>query len=229
MSPVNPVVERWRARAAEDPDTFWAEAASELHWFRTWDSVFEPDPPTFRWFAGGRINMAYNCVDHQALLGRGGHAALAYANERGQRTVLTYAQLLQLVRRISAALRGMGIGKGDRITVYMRPCPEAIAVMLATVRIGAIHSVVFAGFGAGALSGRIEASGSRLVLTADITYRKGNDVDLKTIVDDALPLSGDTVEKVIVLRRAEAACPMTSGRDITWEEFLSKGEGQPDG
>ena len=223
------MVERWRARAAEEPDAFWAEAASELPWFRTWDAVFEHQPPTFRWFPGGRTNMAYNAVDHQVKVGNGGRAALAYANERGVRTVLTYSQLLNMVTRLSAALRGMGIGKGDRITVYMPTCPESIALMLATLRIGAIHSVVFAGFGAGALAGRVEASGSRLVFTGDVTFRRGNDVDLKTIVDDAAPLWGDTVEHVIVLRRARVDCAMTAGRDIPWEDFLARGEGRPDG
>src|SRR5439155_3126132 len=167
--------------------------------------------------------------DHQVKVGNGGRAALAYANERGVRTVLTYSQLLNMVTRLSAALRGMGIGKGDRITVYMPTCPESIALMLATLRIGAIHSVVFAGFGAGALAGRVEASGSRLVFTGDVTFRRGNEVDLKTIVDDAAPLWGDTVEHVIVLRRARVDCAMTAGRDITWEDFLAGGDGQPDG
>jgi acetyl-CoA synthetase len=151
MDTVNPVAQRWYTEAAEDPEGFWARAADELPWFRKWDRVYERDYPTFRWFIGAKTNLAYNCVDRHVAQGRGGHAAIAYVNERGERRVLTYAQLRYEVRRVSAALRGMGIGKGDRITIYMPVVPEAIILMLATVRIGAIHSVVFAGFGAGAL------------------------------------------------------------------------------
>ena len=151
MDTVNPVAQRWYREATEDPEGFWARAADELPWFRKWDRVYERDYPTFRWFIGAKTNLGYNCVDRHVAQGRGGHAAIAYVNERGERRVLTYAQLLHEVRRVSAALRGMGIGKGDRITIYMPVVPEAIMLMLATVRIGAIHSVVFAGFGAGAL------------------------------------------------------------------------------
>ena len=142
--------------------------------------------------------------------------------------MLTYAQLLYEVERTAAALRGMGIGKGDRLTIYMPVCPEAIVLMLATVRIGAIHSVVFAGFGAGAVSERIVASGSRLVFTTDITFRKGKDVRLKEIVDDSLEVDRGIVEHVIVLPRAGDA-PMTEGRDISWSEFLARGDGHDGG
>src|ERR1019366_9835183 len=118
-------------------------------------------------------------------------------NERGERRVFTYEELRNEVERAAAALRGMGIGKGDRITIYMPTCPEAVILMLATVRIGAIHVVIFAGFGERALGDRIRASGSRLVFTCDVTYRKGKDVRLKEIVDEALQ-GGSDVERVIV-------------------------------
>ena len=176
---VNPVVNRWLEEARETPDQFWAKAASELHWFRPWDSVFDWDFPTFRWFTGGETNLAYNALDFHVLRGWGGHTALIYANERGERRLFTYGQLLHEVERTAAALRGLGLQKGDRLTIYMPTCPEAIILMLASVRIGAIHSVVFAGFGAGALGDRIRASGSRAVFISDITYRKGKDVAIK--------------------------------------------------
>jgi acetyl-CoA synthetase len=150
-------------------EDFWAQAAGELPWFRRWDRVFERDGPSFRWFAGGETNLAWNCLDRHVEAGRGGHAAVIYANERGERRTLTYAELLAEVERAAAALRALGIAKGDRLTLYLPTSPEAIVLMLATVRIGAIHSVVFAGFGAGALGDRIGASGSRLVLTSDVT------------------------------------------------------------
>src|SRR5262249_35651846 len=164
--------------------------------------------------------------DRHVADGRGGHAALAAANERGERRVFTYAQLLSQVQRVAAALRGMGVEKGDRITIYMPTCPEAILLMLAAVRIGAIHVVVFAGFGAGALGDRIRASGSKLVFTADRTFRKGKDVDLKTIVDQALTGAPHAVERVVVFPRGGAPAPITPGRDLAWDEFLGHARGQ---
>ncbi|HEY5617517.1 MAG TPA: acetate--CoA ligase [Vicinamibacterales bacterium] len=225
MNLITPVVNRWIQEAKEDPEGFWGRAANELPWFRAWDLVFEWDFPTFRWFVGGETNLAYNALDHHVKHGRGGHTALIYFNERGERRFFTYAELLHEVERIAAALRGMGVTKGDRLTVYMPICPEAIVLMLATVRIGAIHLVVFAGFGEQALADRIEASGSRLVFTADVTYRKGKDVLLKGIVDGAVrQVRG--VEHVIVLNRTGGQSPMQDGRDLSWDEFLARGSGR---
>lgn len=229
MQLINPIVRRWVQAAREDPEGFWARAAEKLPWFRKWERTFEWEFPTFRWFIGGQTNLAFNCLDRHVAEGRSGQAALIYVNERGERRVFTYAQLLREVRRIAAALRGMGIKKGDRLTIYMPTSPEAIMLMLATVRIGAIHSVVFAGFGAGALADRITASGSRLVFTADVTYRKGRDIRLKEVVDEALKMAGDTVEHVVVWRRTDQDVPLTAGRDLFWDEFLKRAEGQPDG
>ena len=228
MDTINPVAQRWYTEAAEDPEGFWARAAEELPWFRKWDQVYERDYPSFRWFIGAKTNLAYNCVDRHVAQGRGGHAAIAYVNERGERRVHTYAQLRYEVERIAASLRGMGIGKGDRVTIYMPVIPEAVMLMLATVRIGALHSVVFAGFGAGALGDRIDASGSRLVFTTDVTYRKGRDINLKEIVDAAVE-GQSKVEHVVVLARGEERPPMTPGRDIDWDDFLSCGEGHDGG
>src|SRR6266545_4215592 len=143
MDPINPIVRRWREDATADPEAFWARAADALPWFRKWDQVFEWNYPTFKWYVGAQTNLAYNCLDHHIARGWGGHAALVYVNERGERRVFTYAQLKHEVERVAAALRGLGIAKGDRVTVYMPTCPEAIALLLAIVRIGAIHMVVF--------------------------------------------------------------------------------------
>ncbi len=222
MEPINPIVQRWRQEATTDPEGFWGRAAEALPWFRKWDRVFEWNFPTFRWFLGAQTNLAYNGLDYHVARGWGGHTALIYANERGERRLFTYAQLKRHVERVAAALRGMGIQKGDRLTIYMPTCPEAIMLMLATVRIGAIHSVVFAGFGAGALGERIQASGSRLVFTADVAFRKGKDVRLKEIVDQALGTAGEGVERVVVLRRSGDGAPMTAGRDLDWPEFLAR-------
>ncbi len=226
---VSPIVRRMQEDARRDPGAFWSRAAEELHWFRKWDEPFVWQPPTFRWFVGGQTNLAFNCLDYHVQRGRGGQAALIYLNERGERQVFTYAQLRREVERVAAALRGLGMGRGDRLTIYMPVCPEAIVLMLATVRIGAIHSVVFAGFGAQALADRIAASGSRLVFTADVAYRRGGQVRLKEVVDQALALSGDGVERVVVLRRTADGAPMTPDRDLLWQEFLRRGEGQDGG
>jgi acetyl-CoA synthetase len=229
MQPINPIVRRWRQDAADNPDQFWARAAEQLAWFRNWDQVFEWNYPTFRWFGGAQTNLSSNALDRHVKRGWGGHAALVYLTERGEQRVFTYTMMLREVERIAAALRGLGIQKGDRLTIYMPVCPESIMLMLATVRIGAIHSIVFAGFGAGALADRVTASGSRLVFTADKTYRKGKDVPLKGLVDSAMALGCDGVEHVILLQRGGVDAPMKSGRDLTWDEFLARGEGQDGG
>ncbi len=221
MELVNPIVGAILREAREDSEGYWARCAAELPWLRPWDSVFEPGPPSFRWFAGAETNLAWQCVDRHVEAGRGGHAAVIYANERSERHVLTYAQLRHEVRRAAAALRALGIGRGDRVTLSLPVCVEALVLMLATVRIGAIHSVVFAGFGAGALADRIEASGSRLVVYADVTYRKGAEVPLGGIVEEALALGGGGVEHVVVLPRGGAA----GGRGLPWVDFLAGGEG----
>jgi acetyl-CoA synthetase len=226
---INPAVRRMHREAAEDPEGFWARAAADLPWFRGWDTVFDWRPPTFEWFLGARTNLSYNCLDHHVARGWGGHGALVYVTERGERRTLTYAQLLEDVKRTAAALRGLGVRRGDRVAVYMPTTPEAITVMLACSRIGAIHLVVFAGFGSGALGERIRLAGARVVMAADITYRKGKDVPLKGIVDDAVAESGGVVEKVVVFRRGAEPVPMTEGRDITWEDFLEGAEGQDTG
>lgn len=229
MDLINPIVRRWMEDAAADPEAFWARAARKLPWFRQWDRAFSWDYPNFRWFEGGLTNLAYNALDHHVAKGRGGHAALVALNERGERRLFTYAQLRREVERVAAALRGMGIGKGDRVTVYMPTTPEAIMVMLAAVRIGAMHVVVFAGFGAKALGDRIRASGSRLVFTTDVTYRKGKDVRLKEIVDAALEGEPHDVERVVVLSRTGSDAAPTGARDLSWADFLARGASQSGG
>jgi len=213
--------------AARDPDGYWAAQAEQLPWLRRWDTVFAHDFPTFRWFVGGETNLGHNCLDHQVAQGHAAKTALVYANERGERARYTYGELASAVEQAGRALRGLGVGRGDRITLYMPTCPEAIVAMLAAVRIGAIHSVVFAGFGARALADRVQASGSRLVLTADVTYRKGKDVRLKPIVDEALELGEHDVEHVVVLRRGAEDVSLSSGRDLSWSDFLARAGGDP--
>jgi acetyl-CoA synthetase len=228
VSLIIPTVQRLVEDARQDPEGFWERAARELPWWKPWNRVFEWKFPTFRWFVGAETNLAHAALDVHVARGWGGHAALIYFNERGDRTVLTYAQLLHEVKRAAAALRGLGVVKGDRVTVYMPTSPEAIMLMLACVRIGAIHSVVFAGFGAKALGDRIQASGSRFVFTADVSYRKGKDVRLKEIVDEAIQTSGARVERVVILKRTTAPMPWIADRDLSWMEFLERSAGQRD-
>jgi acetyl-CoA synthetase len=229
MNLINPVVQRWIDDAKQDPEVFWGKAAEQLPWLRKWDRVFEWTPPTFRWFSGGETNLSYSALDHHVQRGWGGHAALVYCNERGERQVFTYAQMLREVEKMAAALRGMGIQKGDRVTIYMPTCPEAIMLMLAAVRIGAIHMVVFAGFGAQALGDRVQASGSRLIFTTDVTYRKGKNTQLKEIVDAALAKGNGSVEHVIVLKRTDEPTLMEPERDISWQAFLDSAQGHSGG
>ncbi len=235
MELISPRIRALRRAAIDDPDAFWARAAEALPWRRRWDRVFEWDPDApdehgryFRWYIGGITNLAWNCVDRHVERGQGGRAALVCENERGERTVLTYAQLEHEVRRAAAALRGLGIRRGDRVGIYMPTCAEAIVLMLACTRIGAIHIVVFAGFGAGALGDRLEMAGAKAVFCADVTYRKGKEVPLKGIVDEALAAQGSRVERVVVLVRGGAEPPMRPGRDLTWPEFLGLGAGRSD-
>ena len=214
-------------RSLEDPERFWLDVANEvISWTQPPQRAFEqPDPPSFRWFPGGRTNLVYSALDRHVAAGRGEHPALIALNERGERQQLTYAQLRDVVETAAAALRALGIGHGDRVTIYMPTCVEAIVAMLATVRIGAVHCVVFAGFGAGALGDRIRASGSRLVIGSDVTYRKGNEVDLRSILAEALTASPHDVEHVVMLERGAASGAPAIAGQISWTQFLGMGSG----
>jgi acetyl-CoA synthetase len=213
-------------RALEDPEDFWGEIAEQLYWFKRWDKVFEWNYPNFTWFKGGIINLSYNCLGYNIQRGRGNHAAIIWENGEGLSTrVLTYNQLLYEVKRFAAALKVLGVRKGDRVTIYMPMIPEAAVAMLAASRIGAIHSVVFGGFGYGALADRIIDAKPKILVTADVGFRRGNVVNLKEVVDEALKIGGKSVEKVVLLIRSEKSVPTTPGRDILWEEALEKGKG----
>src|SRR3972149_6068993 len=196
---IHPWVRRMVEETHNDLEGFWGRAAEQLPWFRKWDKVLERQYPSFRWYVNGLTNISYNAVDRHVENGRGGHAALAYENEAGERRVFTYAQLLEEVKRVAAALRGLGVERGDRVAIYMPTMPEAIIALLATTRIGAIHLVVFAGFGSAALADRVQVAGAKVLLTADVTLRKGKNILLKGIVDEALETPGQSVEHVVVL------------------------------
>ena len=226
MTPAETVA-AWRAAATRDPEGFWAAAAEKVPWSKRWDTVLEWDPPTFRWFVGGETNLAYNCLDAHVIAGEGDRIALITENERGERQERTYAELLEEARAIGRGLRAMGIGRGDRIAIYMPTCEEAIALMLGAIRIGVVIIVIFAGFGSGALGERVRLAGARAVFATDVTYRKGKDVLLKGIVDEAIA-GAPTVERVVVLKRGTADISWDAARDQTWEDFLRHGAGRDD-
>jgi len=220
-----PKLQSMLSRALEDPENFWGEVAGELHWFKKWDKVLDWNPPDFTWFKGGLTNLAYNCLDANLKKGRGNRPAIIWENGEGfpSRTI-TYDQLDREVGEFANALKALGIGRGDRITIYMPMVPEAAIAMLATTKIGAIHSVIFGGFGYGAIADRIEDAGSKVVVTADVGYRRGGQIKLKEIVDEALKSSESEVRQVVVLKRGSQNVPMTSGRDVLWEEAVARGQ-----
>ena len=221
MEVINAIIKRWRHDADTDFEGFWARAADALPWFRKWETVFEWTPPTFRWFSGGLTNLCYNCLDTHVRHGRGGHAALVAENERGEQQVLTYAQLLSAVESAAAGLRHIGVKRGSRVAIYMPTCAEAITAMLAASRIGAIHLVVFAGFGSEALADRIRLAGAHVLLTADVTWRKGNEVRLWQIARRALADPASPIQTVVVLVRGGARPELDLGRDLDWHDWLN--------
>ena len=218
-------VRAWRREATHDPERFWAKAAEALPWFRKWERVLDWQAPTFRWYRGGLSNLAYNAVDHHVAAERGNRVALITENERGERRSLTYAELLRETKRVGAALRAMGIKKGDRIAIYMPTSAEAIILMLGAVRIGVVILVVFAGFGAGALGERIRLAGARALFATDVTYRKGKDVPLLGIVAQAIA-DAPTVERVVVLRRTASTDHVRD--ELSWADFLKGARGHDD-
>ena len=230
MDLVGPVVRRIQREALDDPDGFWGEAAQRIPWASQWDRVFEWTPdetPAFRWFRGGETNLAWGCLDTQVEQGNGGRAALIALDELGGQRVFTYAQLLRRVERIAASLRAIGVRRGDRVAIYMPTNFEAIALMLACARIGAIHLVIFAGFGAGAIADRVKMANARFLFMTDVTYRRGRDAPLDGFVRGALENegAGEVVEQVIVERRRADSPEVAPGKELSWEEFLAAGEG----
>jgi acyl-coenzyme A synthetase/AMP-(fatty) acid ligase len=213
-------------RALDDPDTFWGEAADELHWFKRWERAFDWQYPNFTWFKGGVTNLAYNCLERNIVSGRGSRPAIIWENgENLPPRVLTYEQLLNDVSDFAGALKRLGVGRGDRVTIYMPMVPEAAVAMLATARIGAIHSAVFGGFGYGALADRIEDADPKVVVTTDVGYRRGAPVKLKEVVDQALQVGGKKAQRVIVLKRGKESPPMNPKMDVFWEEAVESGKG----
>lgn len=189
-----------RAEAAADPDAFWAERARLVEWIEPWQEVCRFEPPNHAWFVGGKLNATASCIDRNVHSDRRNRAAIVWIGEDGDERTYTYARLYREVNRFANALRRLGVAKGDRVVVYMPLVPEGIVTMLACARIGAIHSVVYAGMGSQALRSRIEDSGAKVVVCSDYTYRRGKQIPLKPTVDEAVR-DIVSVEHVIVHRR----------------------------
>ncbi len=188
-------------RSLRDPEGFWQSVAGELYWRRRWERPLDGEnPPFYRWFVGGETNMAYNALDRHVEGGRGNRAALIWVGSNGESRVLRYYDLYSLTNRMARVLSDMGLGRGDRVVIYMPMVPEAAAAMLAVARLGAVHSVVFSGFGVQALAERIRDADAGLVITADAMYRRGKVIRLKDIVDEAVARVGRPV-KALVYRR----------------------------
>jgi len=184
-----------------DPDGFWDTIARDLEWFQPWDRVKEWDYPYARWFLNGKLNITHNCLDRHAHNQRRNKVAIMWRGEtESEEQIYTYRQLFQAVCRFANGLKSLGVGKGDRVCIYMPVVPEQVIAMLACARIGAIHSVVFGGFGANALNQRIRGIGAKVVITADATYRRGRTIPLKNVVAEAV-VNAPSVERIVVLRR----------------------------
>ncbi|MFQ1003342.1 acetate--CoA ligase [Modestobacter sp. SSW1-42] len=208
-------------RAAADRLGFWAEAAARLDWAEPWTEVLDwSNPPFAKWFVGGKLNVAVNCVDRHVDAGHGEKVAYHWVGEPGDTRTITYAQLKDEVCRTANALTELGVTAGDRVAIYMPMIPETVFAMLACARIGAVHMVVFGGFSPEALASRITDADAKVVITADGGYRRGAPSALKPNVDEALTKS-EGVRSVLVVKRTEQDVAWTPGRDVWWHDLVA--------
>ncbi len=204
----------------EQPEKFWGRAAEELHWFKKWDKVLEWKAPWAKWFVNGQLNLSYNCLDRHVQTARKNKAALIWESEPGEIRTFTYQQLYKEVQKFANVLKGLGVRKGDRVAIYMGMTPELPIAMLACARIGAPHSIVFGGFSANALVDRIHDSQAVAVITQDGSYRRGAEVKLFPVVEEALK-SCPSIKHVVVYKRTGSPVNLTAGRDHWWHELMS--------
>ena len=208
------------ARSIDDPEGFWAEQAETLTWQEKWHTVLDWKVPFARWFVGGKLNLSENCLDRHASTWRKNKAAIIWEGEPGETRVVTYGELLREVCKFANVLKSLGVHKGDRVGIYLPMIPEAAVAMLACARIGAVHSVVFGGFSAEAVSDRMNDAEAKLIVTADGAYRRGSIVHLKANVDAACP-SIPSVARVVVVRRTGETIEMKGGRDVWYHEAMA--------
>ncbi|HEX2728939.1 MAG TPA: AMP-binding protein, partial [Rubrobacteraceae bacterium] len=207
-------------KAAEDYEGFWAEQARELHWFKEFDQVLQWDPPEAQWFVGGKINVAYNCLDYQVEQGKGDKTAFIWeGDEPGDTKTYTYSELTAEVKKFANVLKDLGVEKGDRVGIYLPMIPELAIAMLACARIGAPHSIVFSAFSPGSLRDRLNDAEAKVLVTADSAPRGGKVSPLKENANKALDDS-PSVENVVVVKRTGDDVPMTDGRDQYWQDLM---------
>ena len=212
--------------AAADDEGFWARQAAELlDWSRDWDTICEWELPYAKWFVGGTLNVAANCLDRHVAAGLGDRVAIHWEGEPGDTRTITYGDLLGEVQRFANALKGLGVQKGDRVNIYLPMIPEAAVAMLACARIGAAHSVVFGGFSAQALADRINDAAAKVLITADGGYRRGDVFPLKTAADEAVAAT-TTIEHVVVVQRGKNEVPMVDGRDHWYHELIAAADAE---
>jgi acetyl-CoA synthetase len=204
-----------------DFEGFWARQAEDLlDWSKPWDTVLEWDLPFAKWFVGGKIKASYNGLDRHVIAGHGDQVAYHWEGEPGDTRTITYSQLLDEVSRLANALKALGVGRGDRVNVYLGMVPELPMALLACARIGAAHSVVFGGFSADSLRDRINDAEAKVLITGDGAWRRGSIVPLKEIADEALGAC-PSIEKVLVLRRTGQDVAMADGRDVWWHDVVT--------
>src|ERR1043165_6577243 len=211
------------ADAEKDPEAYWARLAGELEWITPWTKILDWQPPHAKWFVGGQLNAAVNCVDRHVRHGRRNKAAIIWEGEPGDKRTLTYFDLQREVSKFANVLKSLGTKKGDRVAIYMPLVPELAIAMLACARIGAIHSVVFGGFSAESLRDRINDAQARVLLTADGGHRRGGIVKLKQIADEALA-GTESIEHVVVFQRGSGTpipVTMKAGRDQWFHELMA--------
>lgn len=211
-------------RSIKNPQEFWAEKAKAIDWFRTWDKVLDDsNKPFYKWFSGGLLNISYNALDRHLNTPKKNMLAYIWEGEDGGVRTYTYYQLYREVNKLAKVFQDLGLKKGDRVAVYLPMIPELPITLLACTRIGAVHTVVFSGFSAEALADRINDSGAKLIVTADGAYRRGKTVTLKDTADRALQTT-PAVQNVIVVKRTGQEVPMKKGRDVWYNEAISKVE-----
>ena len=210
------------ARSLSDPDAFWGEAAESIHWTRRWDRVLDDsNPPMYRWFTGGELNTCYNALDVHVETGRGAQLALIYDSPvTATSRTYTYAELRDEVARFAGVLAGLGVGKGDRVILYMPMVPEAFIAMLACARLGAVHSVVFGGFAANELAVRIDDATPVAIVSASCGIEPGRVVEYKPLLDGAIELATHKPSACVILQRDTARCELVEGRDVDWGEAM---------
>jgi propionyl-CoA synthetase len=218
MSRYGEVYGRWQ----RDPHGFWADAAADIDWVKPWDRVFDADQGVYgRWFAGALCNTCYNCIDRHVLAGRGGQLALIHDSPvTGSVTTFTYAQLQNEVALTAGLLRDLGVGKGDRVIIYMPMIPQAAISMLAAARIGAVHSVVFGGFAAPELATRIDDARPKVILSASCGIEGSRTIAYKPLLDQAIALASHRPERCVILQRPELTATLDSGRDLDWQAAI---------